>query len=155
VGRERASRARIEYLVAPRLIALAERAWAPDPGWCAIGDAAAARAAIEADWNEFANRLGQRELPRLDRAPLASAIACRRPAPCARGRTIRANVALPGLALHYTLDGSEPGAASPRYAGCIDIGPDTRAFKVASFDTRGRKSRTVTIDLEEHGQGTR
>jgi hexosaminidase len=149
------SRERVEYLVAPRLIALAERAWAPDPGWCAIGDAAARSAAIEADWNEFANRLGQRELPRLDRAPLAWAYRLPPPGAVREGSTIRANVALPGLALHYTLDGSEPGAASPRYAGCIDIGPDTRAFKVASFDTRGRKSRTVTIDLEEHGQGTR
>ena len=154
-GENARSRARIEYLAAPRMIALAERAWAPDPGWCAIGDAAARAAAIEANWNEFANRLGRRELPRLDRAPLAWGYRLPPPGAVREGRILRANVALPGLALHYTLDGSEPSAASPRIDGDVEAGPQARAFKVATFDTRGRKSRTVTIDLEEHGQGTR
>ena len=153
-GENARSRARIEYLAAPRMIALAERAWAPDPCWCSIEDGAARAAAIEADWNEFANRLGQRELARLDRAPLAWGYRLPPPGVQREGRTLRVNVALPGLALHYTLDGSEPVAASPRVKGEVEAGPRDLAFKVATFDTRGRKSRTVTIDLEEHGQGT-
>jgi hexosaminidase len=153
-GENARSRARIEYLAAPRMVALAERAWAPDPGWCNIADPAARAAAIAADWNEFANRLGQRELPRLDRAPLAYGY--RLPPPGVlrmegAGRTLHANVALPGLALHYTLDGSAPTAASPRYAGPVEAGPGAAVFKVATFDTRGRASRIVTIDLEQHG----
>lgn len=148
-GENARSRARIEYLAAPRMVALAERAWAPDPGWSGIDNPQARAAAIESDWNEFANRLGQRELPRLDRAPLAYGYRLPPPGVLYDGLTIRANVALPGLALHYTLDGSEPGAASPRYTGPVQAGPQDRVFKVRSFDTRGRGSRTVTIELEQ------
>jgi hexosaminidase len=148
-GENARSRARIEYLAAPRMVALAERAWAPDPGWCAIEDLSERSAAIEADWNEFANRLGQRELPRLDRAPLAYGYRLPPPGVLREGRTIHANVALPGLALHYTLDGSAPSASSPAYAGPVLAGAGATVFKVASFDTRGRASRIVTIDLEE------
>ena len=145
-GENACSRARVEYLAMPRMIALAERAWAPDPGWRGPADADAA-------WNEFANRLGQRELARLDRAPLAWHYRLPPPGALREGDLLRANVALPGLALHYTLDGSEPDAASPRYAAAIRVQAHHRAFRVATFDTRGRKSRTVTIDLEPHGQG--
>jgi hexosaminidase len=150
-GENARTRDRIEYLAAPRLVALAERAWAPDPGWCAIEDADARDAAMREAWNEFANRLGQRELARLDRAPLAYGYRLPPPGAVARGRTVHANVALPGLALHYTLDGSEPDAASPRYTGPVEAGPDAAVFKVATFDTRGRKSATVVIALEPHG----
>ncbi len=151
-GENACSRARVEYLAMPRMIALAERAWAPDPGWSA---AAGGEDDVDGDWNEFANRLGQRELARLDRPPLSWGYRLPPPGALREGSTLRANVALPGLALHYTLDGSEPTPASPRIdgGGAVDAGPDDRVFKVATFDTRGRKSRTVTLDLEPHGQG--
>jgi hexosaminidase len=150
-GENARNRDRIEYLAAPRLVALAERAWAPDPGWCAIADAGARARAMDDAWNEFANRLGQRELARLDRAPLAYGYRLPPPGAVAAGRTVHANVALPGLALHYTLDGSEPDAASPRYTGPVDAGQGAAVFKVATFDTRGRKSATVVIALDSHG----
>jgi hexosaminidase len=150
-GENARTRDRIEYLAAPRLVALAERAWAPDPGWCAIDDADERSRAMDDAWNEFANRLGQRELARLDRAPLAYGYRLPPPGAVADGRTVHANVALPGLALHYTLDGSEPDAASPRYTGPVEAGQDAAVFKVATFDTRGRKSATVVIALDSHG----
>nr|WP_229416386.1 family 20 glycosylhydrolase [Massilia sp. PDC64] len=150
-GENARTRDRIEYLAAPRLVALAERAWAPDPGWCAIDDADARARAMDDAWNEFANRLGQRELARLDRAPLAYGYRLPPPGAIAIGRTVHANVALPGLALHYTLDGSEPAAASPRYTGPVEAGQGAAVFKVATFDTRGRKSATVVIALDSHG----
>jgi hexosaminidase len=150
-GENARSRERIEYLAAPRMVALAERAWAPDPGWCEIADPAARAAAIGADWNEFANRLGQRELPRLDRDPLAYGYRLPPPGVRHEGRTLHANVALPGLALHYTLDGSDPTAGSPRYLGPVAAPAQAAVFKVASFDTRGRASRIVSIELEQHG----
>jgi hexosaminidase len=150
-GENARSRARIEYLAAPRMVALAERAWAPDPGWCDIAGPGRRAAAIEADWNEFANRLGQRELPRLDRAPLAYGYRLPPPGVVRDGRVVHANVALPGLALHYTLDGSAPTTSSPRYTEPVQAGPRDRVVKVATFDTRGRSSRLVTIELEQHG----
>lgn len=150
-GENARTRDRIEYLAAPRLVALAERAWAPDPGWCAIADAGDRSRAMDDAWNEFANRLGQRELARLDRAPLAYGYRLPPPGAVLIGRTVHANVALPGLALHYTLDGSEPAAASPRYTGPVEVGQGAAVFKVATFDTRGRKSATVVIALDSHG----
>jgi hexosaminidase len=148
-GENANSRERIEYLAAPRLIALAERAWAPDPLWDAIADPRQRAARIQSDWNEFANRLGQRELKRLDAAPLAYGYRLPPPGAVVADHAFSANVALPGLALHYTVDGSEPTARSPRYFGPVPapVGPPV-AFRVATFDTRGRKSRTVTLDSE-------
>ncbi|MDL2356429.1 MAG: family 20 glycosylhydrolase [Pseudomonadota bacterium] len=145
-GENARSRERIEYLAAPRLIALAERAWASDPGWSAIGDAHLRAARIACDWNEFANRLGQRDLARLDASPLAYGYRLPPPGAVLADDAYRANVALPGLALHYTIDGSEPDAHSARYAGPVPAAPAIVAFRVATFDTRGRKSRTVTLE---------
>ncbi|QJD99509.1 family 20 glycosylhydrolase [Massilia forsythiae] len=160
-GENAGSPARIEYLAAPRLLALAERAWAPDPGWDGIADPAARAAAIGAAWNEFANRLGQRELARLDRAPLDWAY--RLPPPgvlceaAGDATIVHANAAFPGLALHYTVDGSAPRADGPRYRAPLTLAAGA-VLKVASFDTRGRASRVVTIDNrmshheERHGR---
>jgi hexosaminidase len=147
-GENTRSRERIEYLAAPRLIALAERAWASDPGWDAIDDPGLRAQRIERDWNEFANRLGQRELARLDAAPLAYGYRLPPPGAVVSGDAFRANVSLPGLALHYTVDGSEPTAHSPRYGAPVPVAPGVVAFSIATFDTRGRKSRTVTLDPE-------
>lgn len=147
-GENARSRERIEYLAAPRLIALAERAWALDPGWDAIDNGHARAARIERDWNEFANRLGQRDLARLDASPLAYGYRLPPPGAVLSDDAFRANVALPGLALHYTIDGSEPGAHSARYAAPVPAAPAVVAFRVATFDTRGRKSCTVTIESD-------
>jgi hexosaminidase len=142
------TQARLEYLAAPRLIALAERAWAPAPEWQLIADPQQRAARIEHDWNEFANRLGQRALARLDSAPLAYGYRLPPPGVMVRAGALHANVALPGLALHYTVDGSEPGAHSALYRAPVAIPPGTGTLKIATFDSRGRKSRTVTFDLE-------
>ena len=56
----------LEYMGFPRIIALAERAWAHSPNWAQIPEPATRNAEMQRDWNRFANRLGQRELPRLD-----------------------------------------------------------------------------------------
>ncbi len=141
-GENARSRARFEYLALPRLIGLAERAWAPDPGWQdPAGDALG-------DWNEFANRLGQRELPRLDRARRPWDYRLPPPGAVLRDGLLHANIALPGLAVHYTLDGSAPSVHSTPYAEPVAIG-GVREAKLASFDKRGRASRIVTLNLEQ------
>lgn len=139
-GENARSRERVEYLALPRLIGLAERAWSADPGWKHPDE-------LAADWNEFANRLGQRELPRLDRLPQPWAYRLPPPGAVVREGRLQANIALPGLAVHYTLDGSEPGAHSPRYTAPVPLA-GSRSVKLASVDTRGRASRIVTLNLE-------
>jgi hexosaminidase len=148
-GENARGRGRIEYLALPRMIALAERAWSPDPGWSGVANEGERKARLARDWNEFANRLGQRELPRLDRAPLAYAYRLPPPGVVVRCGAVHANVALPGLAMRYTLDGSEPHAGSARYLGPVEA-RGARQFRIATFDTRGRKSRTVVIDLGDN-----
>jgi len=147
-GENARSRARLDYLALPRLIGLAERAWAPDPGWHAIPDAQQRAAWALRDWNEFANRLGQRELPRLDRAPRPWDYRLPPPGAVLRDGQLHANVALPGLAVHYTLDGLEPTARSPRFDMPVPVS-GVREVKLATFDTRGRASRIVTLNVEQ------
>jgi hexosaminidase len=137
------NRARLDYLLLPRLVAVAERAWARDPRWTFIADAAERSARMDRDWNEFANRLGQRELPRLD-ALLSTPLLYRIPVPGVKIESgfLSANVAAPGLTLRYTLDGTEPTAASPRYEAPVPLPPNARP-KVAAFTATGRRSRSA------------
>ena len=136
--------ARVEYLAFPKLLSLAERAWAAPPAWAAAEDPAERERLEAAAWNEFANRLGQRELPRLDR--LLGGVGYRLPLPGAvieDGR-LHANVAFPGLEIRYTTDGSEPTAASPLYRGPVTVAPGA-TVRLKTFDTRGRGSRTSVV----------
>ncbi|MCS3610192.1 family 20 glycosylhydrolase [Salinibacter ruber] len=135
---------RMEYMAVPRLLSLAERAWAPRPGWATLDDSGALRARRAEAWTAFANRLGHRELPRLSiRHPDWS---YRLPPPGAtvEAGTLRANVALPGLAVRYTTDGTRPTATSPRYTGPVPV-PEGATVRLRTFDTLGRGGRTVTV----------
>nr|WP_279303498.1 chitobiase/beta-hexosaminidase C-terminal domain-containing protein [Salinibacter ruber] len=58
--------------------------------------------------------------------------------------TLRANVALPGLAVRYTTDGTRPTATSPRYTGPVPV-PEGATVRLRTFDTLGRGGRTVTV----------
>ncbi|SFD69023.1 family 20 glycosylhydrolase [Massilia yuzhufengensis] len=146
-GENARSRARLDYLALPRLLGLAERAWAPDPGWQDIPEAGQRAARARDDWNEFANRLGQRELPRLDRARRPWDYRLPPPGAVVKDGWLHANVALPGLAVHYTVDGHAPSVSSPRIDAPVAL-PQAGRVKLATFDTRGRASRIVTLTLD-------
>ena len=134
------SRTRAEYLLMPRLIAMAERCWAPDPGWSAIAEPVARQDAMDRDWNGFAHRLGRYELPRLD--GYLDGIGYRVPVPGAviRDGAGHANVEAPGLTLRYTIDGSAPELHSPVYTKPVPLSHNA-AFRVAAFTATGRRSR--------------
>jgi len=53
----------LHYMVFPRLLAMAERAW-HKAGWEHDGTTNSSR--LDDDWNRFSNVLGHRELRRLD-----------------------------------------------------------------------------------------
>ncbi|MCB5196393.1 family 20 glycosylhydrolase [Deefgea salmonis] len=142
--------ARLEYLAMPRMIALAERAWARDPKWTLIADAEQRQAQMDADWNEFANRLGQRELARLD--GFLGGYGYRIPLPGAKVENgqLLANVSAPGLTIRYTVDGSEPTAQSAPYTSALDYAALSQAagftgVKLATFSSSNRKSATVVV----------
>jgi hexosaminidase len=135
--------ARIDYLVMPRLLAVAERAWAPDPAWATEPDAAKAAALHRAAWSGFVNELGRRVLPRLDLEHAGVAYRIAPPGLMLDGDKVLVNHVLPGILLRYTTDGSDPTAASREVAGPI---AERGLIKVAGFDRNGRPGLVASID---------
>ncbi len=132
----------LEYMALPKLIALAERAWAVEPEWISDENPDSWPLKFRQAWSHFAAQLGTRELPRLDyfqggfnyRIPDAGAVI--------EDGVLKANVAFPGLEIRYTTDGGEPDANSRLYKEPISVG--TRAcLKV--FTSTGRAGRSCTI----------
>lgn len=105
---------RMEYMIYPRILPLAERAW-HRADW--EQDYQAGREyekgkthhvntkVLNNDWLRFANLMGQRELPKMDHA----GIGYRLPVPGARvvDGQLEANISLPGLAIDYSTDGGK------------------------------------------------
>jgi hexosaminidase len=125
-----------------RLFALAERAWAPDPDWAGEKDPAKADALFREAWSVFVSVLGRRELARLDRETPAWAYRIPRPGLAVVDGQARASLEIPGFALRYTTDGSEPGVRSPELRGPV---PPARGLRVAAFDRNGRKGHTAKL----------
>jgi len=101
-----------DYMVFPRLLALAERAW-HRASWELDYQAGVTysattglvnKTALEQDFASFARALAIKELPKLD----AAGINYRIPVPGAENAagTLQMNVGLPGLPLEYSTDGS-------------------------------------------------
>jgi len=127
----------LEYLIFPRLISLAERAWTPTPSWAGKG-----KEAYNTSWNNFANAIGQRELMRMDN--LYKGILYRVPMPGAKieNGTLTANVTFPGLAIRYTTDGTEPTPTSMLYSEPVQV---TGNIKLKTFTSTARASRTLSV----------
>ena len=139
------NREKIEFMLMPRLLGLAERAWAADPAWATETDAARAKALHAQAWSVFANQVGQQVLPRLD-ADLsgAAAVGYRIPPPGLQsaGSQVQANAAWPGNTIRYTTDGSEPTATSTLVGGPIAA---TGAIRAAVFTPLGRRSASTLL----------
>jgi hexosaminidase len=132
----------MEYSILPKLLGFAESAWAPERKWENVADDAARGKMIQEGWNIFANTIAQKHLPRLKyinggynyRLPMPGAII--------EGGTLNANVELPGLAIRYTTDGSEPTEQSQLYGSPVKV---SGTVKLKCFDLAGRSSRTSIL----------
>ncbi|XP_071084142.1 beta-hexosaminidase-like [Haliotis cracherodii] len=93
-----------DYMMFPRLLALAERAW-HEAAWEEEEDNRTRQAMEDRDWERFANTLGYSELKRLENI----GIKYRVPPPGAivEGDILRTNVAYPGLTVEYSLNEGE------------------------------------------------
>lgn len=138
------TRERLEQLMLPRLLGLAERAWVPDPAWAQAGAGASAEPLHAQDWSRFVHQLGLQVLPALLRDLPDLSYRIPPPGLVREGDGARVNVAWPGLVVRYTLDGAEPSASSPMADGRIAAKGLVRA---AAFDTRGRRGLASTLDL--------
>jgi hexosaminidase len=137
---------RMEYMMFPKLIGLAERAWAKDPSWTTERDTAKARELYNQDWSKFLNILGKRELPRL--AYYNSGYSFRIPKPgviLQDGKYI-SNIQFPGMIIRYTTDGTEPNANSKIYQGPVNA---TGVVKFRAFDAKGRGGNVAEADAND------
>lgn len=134
---------RIEYMIMPRLLALAERAWASDPAWATEADSNKAAALHRNAWSAFVNQLGKRILPRLDAEQIAMHYRIAPPGLQRIKQQIHVNYQLPGFTLRYTTDGSEPNTGSALVVGPIAA---KGIISVAAFDTNGRKGNSSRIE---------
>jgi hexosaminidase len=133
---------RLEYQMLPKLLALAERAWAPVPDWVLETGPSRSEGLYLEDWSRFVNVLGQRELPRLDHEVPGTGYRIPTPGLRVEGGVVLSSVELPGFTLRYTTDGGEPTPRSPEVRGPI---PFRGTIRVAAFDTSGRKGRTASL----------
>ena len=134
------TRQQLEEMIFPRMLALAERAWHRARWEPADGADVAARIdrrALDADWERFANLLGHKELPKLDRAR----VHYRLEVPGARlvYGTLQVNLALPGLPLEYR----NPGGSWTTYDAAR---PPTLAGTLVRARARGgRAGRAIPV----------
>ncbi|TSD63515.1 family 20 glycosylhydrolase [Inquilinus sp. KBS0705] len=126
---------RMEYMIFPKLLALAERAWSPDPAWATEKDAAKSQLLYDADWSKFLNILGKRELPRLAYYTGGFHYRIPKPGVIYQDGKYFSNIQYPGLTVRYTTDGSEPTASSPVYRAPVEA---TGPVKFRAFDVKGR-----------------
>jgi hexosaminidase len=139
--------AAMEYMVMPRLLGLAERAWVGDADWSEIQNRDRMWTQRDIAWNEFANRIGQFEFKRLD--DLYPGLNYRLPAPGAviQNGQLHANTLYPGLEIRYLTDSDTVLPDSPIYTGPVDLNGSS-SVSLATFNSLGRSSRIVTILAE-------
>lgn len=132
------SKEKLEYLLLPKILGLVERAWAPDPSWAQSGN----QQDYQKAWSAFLHVVAKRELARLDF--YNGGYLYRVPTPGIKkiGNKVHANVQLPGFAIRYTTDGSEPTVKSPIYHEPV---PFERGLKFSAFNKRGRSGRSVQL----------
>ncbi len=132
----------LEYYYLPKLIGLAERTWTGHVGWENITNPEERKKTMDEAWNRFANKIGKRELQRLDH--IFGGFSYRIPPPGAmiKAGELWANTTFPGLTIRYTTDGSEPNENSLLYEGPV---PVTGTVKLRTFNKSGRGSRTTIV----------
>jgi hexosaminidase len=130
----------VDYMVFPRLLALAERAWHRadwEPTDGILFSLKPDTIGLAKDWARFANLLGHKELPKLDKAGVAYRIEV--PGAKIVSGTLSANVAMPGLGIQYQkADGTWVAydAAQP---------PTVTTTRVRAVTASGRTGRDIAV----------
>jgi hexosaminidase len=133
----------LEYLLFPKLLALAERAWVQNPSWATEKNLEKMNISYNKDWSMFVNVLGKKELPRLDyysggfkyRIPPVGAII--------DAGKVKANIQQPGFVIRYTTDGSEPTINNEIYTKPLEV---KGKITLAAFSNYGRKGKSTEIE---------
>ena len=135
----------MEYMIFPRLIALAERAWAADPAWTAAKNDDELKKQSDVHWNSFVNTLGKRDLPRLEYLCSDNALNYRIPLPGAKIEhdSLYANIEIPGFEILYT---TEPNKAESwkKYSGPVLLQKGS-SVALKARNAKGRESRQCVV----------
>lgn len=133
----------LEYMLLPRLGALAEKCWSPAENWETDTDSSAYNIQYRRSWSAFVKYMGSHELKVLDyldggfnyRIPPAGA--------AIEGGKVFANTQFPGMVIHFTTDGSKPTNRSAVYRNPIS---EKKVIKFKVFNSLGRFGYSTTID---------
>ncbi|ANQ47832.1 family 20 glycosylhydrolase [Flammeovirga sp. MY04] len=135
---------RLEYMIYPKMLALAERGWAKSlVNKGEQGDAIIKK--LDKQWNVFANALGQREFNRLATwgrnyriPPVGLQV---------EDNKVSANIAYPGLTIRYAKVGEELTNQSPEFTS--DIALDGN-YQFAAFDALGNHGRVISVSEKDN-----
>ncbi|MDB5148734.1 MAG: beta-N-acetylhexosaminidase [Mucilaginibacter sp.] len=127
---------RMDYMIFPRLLGLAERAWAQDPAWATEKDPVKSKEEYQVAWSNFLNVLGKRELPRLAYYNGGYNYRVPKPGISLQDGKYLSNVEFPGLTIRYTTNGKDPDASSKIYTGPVNYNGGVIKFR--AFDPKGR-----------------
>lgn len=134
---------RMEYMLFPRMFALAEKAWSPVRTW--EEGTRFNQEAFETDFTAFMDKVGCEELKKLD--ILNDGYAYRLPAigvQISNGQ-IYCNTEYPGFDVYYTDNGTEPTLDSNKYHGPVPIqGSSVYTFRIIT--QQGRKGNPVRVE---------
>ncbi|WP_299568150.1 family 20 glycosylhydrolase [uncultured Pedobacter sp.] len=131
-----------EYMLFPKLLGFAERAWATSPSWAEEKDPVKSENKYQQSWSFFANVLGKKELPKL--ASYSGGVAYRIPPVglIVIDGKVHTKAQFPGLQIRYTTDGSTPTIHSKLYHAPI---PHTKGMQFKAFGSNGRSSKTTKL----------
>ncbi len=132
---------REEYMLLPRLLGFAERAWAQDPEWATSQDTTKSQVLYQQAWSNFLNVLGKRELPRLDYINGGYGYRIPKPGALWQDGKFLVNEQFPGFTIRYTTNGKDPDAKSPVYNESVTI--TNSAIKFRAFNNKGRGSNVT------------
>nr|XP_022312507.1 uncharacterized protein LOC111117641 isoform X2 [Crassostrea virginica] len=132
----------VDYMLFPRFLAFAERAWHKAP-WESMKDAVKRNKKHQTDWEKFAQKVGHKELRRLEE----KGVSYRLDPPGARfsASILEINTIFPGLPVEYSLNN---GASWEKYNPEITTKLSHRGsvwVRSTSFDGQ-RKSRIVCVE---------
>ncbi len=132
-----------EYLLFPRLLSFAERAWSKDPEWASGSDNPLESDSYKNAFSEFINVVSKRELPRLDHYGKPLNYRIPEVGIAIDNGVIKANSSFPGFDIKYTIDGSTPNKNSLKYTKPINT-KGTLSFRL--FNEAGRGGKTVVVN---------
>lgn len=134
----------VQYLMLPKVFGVAERAWNARPEW-AEKQNQYSTAAYDSARHQYNLKIGTRELPLLKRQGYNFRIG--QPGIKVEGGMLMMNTQYPGVAIHYTLDGSEPSINSPLWTGTMKLPAGVKIVKARAYYLE-KESVTTQLRLQ-------